>query len=324
MTTSVLGTAEVFETTDVGVAEDLLRRHYGTSVAICADGPRGGMRLAQAVLTPAVRFEYSRLAVSFTATAGPLGVLAFGQLTGGLLACRSDGSERRLRPGDVFLGAQPGHRLGATVQNTQIQAAIIDPVLLSQVADTEPGRAQQPVAITGYEPVSPRAARQWTDTCACVRAAVLDPPEPAGSLLVAADAARLLAATALAVFPNNALTGPTATDRRDAHPATVRRAVAFIEGNAHRDISAADIAAAAQVSIRAVQLGFARHLQITPLAYLLRVRLDRARQDLLAADPARRTVAGVAYRWGFHSPGRFAVLYRQAYGVPPSHTIHQN
>jgi predicted DNA-binding protein YlxM (UPF0122 family) len=39
----------------------------------------------------------------------------------------------------------------------------------------------------------------------------------------------------------------------------VRRAVAFIEEYAHRDISAADIAGAAQVSIRAVQLAFARH-----------------------------------------------------------------
>jgi transcriptional regulator GlxA family with amidase domain len=111
---------------------------------------------------------------------------------------------------------------------------------------------------------------------------------------------------------------------RLAHPAAVRRAVAFIEDNAERDISAADVARAAQVSIRAVQLAFARHLETTPLAYVRRVRLDCAHRDLLAADPARRTVAGVAYRWGFHSPGRFAVLYRQAYGVPPSHTIHQN
>ena len=315
---------EVFETTDMELAEDLLLRHYGTSFRIHADGPQGGMRLAQAVLTPAVRFEYSHLAVNFTATAGPLGVLAFGQLTDGLLANRSDGSERRLRPGDVFFGVQPGHPFRATVERARIETAIIDPVLLSQVADTEPGRAQQPVRITGYEPVSPQAAQQWKDTCAYLREGVLDPPETDGYPLVAADAARLLAATALAVFPNNALTDPTTGDRRDAHPATVRRAVAFIEDNAQRDISAADIARAAQVSIRAVQLGFARHLETTPLAYVRRVRLDCARQDLLAADPARRTVAGVACRWGFHSPSRFAVLYRQAYGVPPSHTIQQD
>src|SRR5215470_9878253 len=214
---------EVFETTDVELAEDLLLRHYGTRFRIRANGPRGGMRLAQAVLTPAVRFEYSHLSVSCSATAGPLGVLAFGRLAAGLLAYRSDGSERRLRPGDVFLGVQPRHPFGVSIDNSHIEMAIIDPVLLSQVADTEPGRAQQPVRITGYEPVSPQAAQQWKDTYAYVREGVLDPPGTDGYPLVAADAARLLAATALAVFPNNALTAPTPGDRRDAHPAAMRR-----------------------------------------------------------------------------------------------------
>ena len=115
---------EVFETTDAELAEDLLLRQYGTRFRIRANGQRGGMRLAQAVLTPAIRFEYSRFAMSFTATAGPLGVLAFGHLTDGLLANGSDGSERRLGPGDVFLGVQPGHRFGATVENAQIEMAI--------------------------------------------------------------------------------------------------------------------------------------------------------------------------------------------------------
>jgi AraC-like DNA-binding protein len=314
----------VFETADAELAEELLRRHYGTSVRVRADGRRGVMRLAQAVLTPAVRFEYSRWAVSFTVAAGPLGVLAFGRLAGGRLASWSGGSERRLGPGEVFLAAQPGHRLAVAGTGIRAETAIIDPALLSQVADTQPGRAQRPVQITGYRPVSARAARQWTDTCAYVRDGVLAAPGIAGYPVIAADAARLLAATALAVFPNNALSDPTIEDRRDAHPATVRRAASFIEDNAHRDISLADIAAAAQVTIRAVQLGFARHLHTTPRAYLRRVRLDRARHDLLAADPARHTIAGIAGRWGFPSPSRFAVLYRQAYGVPPSHTIHQN
>jgi hypothetical protein len=77
---------EVFETTDVDLAEDLLLRHYGSRFAIRAEGPRGGMRLAQAVLTPLVRFEDSHLAVHLSAAAGPLGMLAFGQLADGLLA----------------------------------------------------------------------------------------------------------------------------------------------------------------------------------------------------------------------------------------------
>ena len=32
----------------------------------------------------------------------------------------------------------------------------------------------------------------------------------------------------------------------------------------------------------------------------------------------------VAYRWGFASPDQFAAAYRQAYGVPPDRTLHQD
>ena len=50
--------------------------------------------------------------------------------------------------------------------------------------------------------------------------------------LVASAAAHLLVATTLAVFPGNALTGPTIEDRHDAHPDTLRRAITFIDEHA--------------------------------------------------------------------------------------------
>jgi AraC-like DNA-binding protein len=102
---------------------------------------------------------------------------------------------------------------------------------------------------------------------------------------------------------------------------TVQRAVSFIEANADIDITIADIARAAGVTARAVQLAFRRHLDITPAGYLRWVRLDRAHRQLQAADPDHDSVTAVAYRWGFSSPSRFATYYRQAYGVPPSRTL---
>jgi AraC-like DNA-binding protein len=45
---------------------------------------------------------------------------------------------------------------------------------------------------------------------------------------------------------------------------------------------------------------------------------------LLAADPARDTVTAIAYRWGFASPSRFAVYYRTAYGILPSHALRHD
>lgn len=103
----------------------------------------------------------------------------------------------------------------------------------------------------------------------------------------------------------------------------LRRTIAFIDENAHTGITTADIAGAAFVTIRAVQLAFRRHMDTTPMSYLRRVRIDHAHRDLLAADPGHKSVTAIAYRWGFSSPSRFAAAYRQAYGVTPAQTLHQ-
>jgi AraC-like DNA-binding protein len=53
----------------------------------------------------------------------------------------------------------------------------------------------------------------------------------------------------------------------------------------------------------------------------VRVRLDHAHRDLLAASPASTTVTAIAARWGFASPSRFSDFYRRAYGRLPGHTL---
>ena len=99
----------------------------------------------------------------------------------------------------------------------------------------------------------------------------------------------------------------------------MRRAIAFIEQHPDADIGVADIAAAANVSIRAVQFAFRRHLDTTPMYYLRTVRLDRAHHDLLTTNPSLGDT--IAARWGFHHHSRFAARYRHAYGVTPRHTL---
>ena len=106
-----------------------------------------------------------------------------------------------------------------------------------------------------------------------------------------------------------------------AQPQTLRRAIAFIHANAHRNIGISDIAAAVSVTPRSVQYTFRRHLDTSPLEYLRRVRLDRAHRDLQAADPAVDTVIAIAGRWQFGHPGRFSIAYKEAFGTPPSRTL---
>ena len=118
--------------------------------------------------------------------------------------------------------------------------------------------------------MSPSAAALWQQTTDYTQGLLND--DMAASPLITGSTARLLAATALTVFPNDVLPDPTRQDTRDAHTGTLRRAIAFIDEHAHEDITV-DIAAAAFVTVRAVQLAFRHQLDTTPLAYLRSVRL---------------------------------------------------
>jgi transcriptional regulator GlxA family with amidase domain len=105
-------------------------------------------------------------------------------------------------------------------------------------------------------------------------------------------------------------------------PAAVRRAAAFIEAHAEQPVTATEIAAVAGVTARALQYAFRRHYDTTPTGYLRRVRLERAHQQLQAADPMTgATVRDIARRWGWANPATFATAYRKHYGVSPSHTL---
>lgn len=290
---------------------------------VFSSGRRCAMRMTRERIGP-VRLDRPTFAgaLHVDVAAAPAEGLYIGQLKSGTLANYSEGTQRRHAPGDVFLVSQPGRARSADLRDADMEVTILPLDLISQAADVVPGQA--PVTFLGYAPVSPSAVRAWKDACTYVRGTVLASPGISGQPLLAAGAARLLAAAALTTFPNTATAdGPDAPDRRDATPATLRRAVTFIEEHADQDITPADIAAAACATLRAVQLAFRRHMDTTPTAYLRRVRLDHAHRDLVAASPATTTVTAIAARWGFASPSRFSAGYRHAYGRLPGHTLRQ-
>ncbi|AHH98092.1 hypothetical protein GCM10010174_79280 [Kutzneria viridogrisea] len=228
----------------------------------------------------------------------------------------------RYGPGEVFLVAQPDRPYVVRVCHARYSFTMLEPALLSQVAGTAPGHIEAPVRLTSYRPISPAAGQQLLRTITFLRNHVATAPALRGAPLIASTATQLLAAMVLATFPHTALLDPTIEDRHDAHSATLRRAIAFIDDHAHHDISLADIAAATRVSIRALQYAFRRHRGTTPMGYLRLARLHHAHQELVAADPTTgTTVTEIAARWGFFHPGRFAYYYRRAYGQPPSRTL---
>ncbi|MGX6509742.1 AraC family transcriptional regulator [Rhodococcus sp. SJ-2] len=105
-------------------------------------------------------------------------------------------------------------------------------------------------------------------------------------------------------------------------PGMVRRVLDVLHDDPSRPWTAADMAEIAGTSVRRMQETFAEYVGSSPSAVLLDIRLDRARVELAAGDSGL-TVADVAFRWGFSSPGRFAAAFKKRYGTTPSAMLRQ-
>ena len=307
-----------FTTSDQAEAREFIDQAYGGRLTLSAarDGnwrvslskaDAGAFSVAEATLTADLTFKFTGRDHFVVNT-----------LLGGAVAHDRGKASRRYRPGDVYLGACPGADITSRTRDARTHTVSLSGQLLAEVAATAPDVTPGPVRFLSPVPLE-GGARRWRETARFVSSLLANSAVETAPLVIA-SAARLLAATALTAFPNTAVTEPTAADRHDAHPGTVRRAVSFIEASAGRDITVGDIAAAANVTSRALQLAFRRHLDTTPMAYLRRVRLDQARHELGRASKGA-TVTAIAYQWGFSSPSRFAEQYRAAYGELPSTTL---
>ncbi|MGR4868272.1 AraC family transcriptional regulator [Variovorax sp. LARHSF232] len=102
--------------------------------------------------------------------------------------------------------------------------------------------------------------------------------------------------------------------------AQVRRAEEWIEANLAEPIGVEEVACAIEVGIRSLQMSFKRVRGCTPQAFIMRRRLQVARQMLLGAGE-EATVTAVAMSLGFFELGRFSQRYRQLFGEAPSATL---
>jgi AraC family transcriptional regulator, ethanolamine operon transcriptional activator len=82
-----------------------------------------------------------------------------------------------------------------------------------------------------------------------------------------------------------------------------------------------DLCEAAGVSERSLEYAFKKIMGMTPVAYLIRVRLHRVRQALLAATAGSTTVSVEALKGGFWHFGEFSRAYKDCFGELPSATL---
>jgi AraC-like DNA-binding protein len=138
--------------------------------------------------------------------------------------------------------------------------------------------------------------------------------------LVRDRVASALVSTLLVSIPHNRQRALQAAATSVA-PFFVRRAEHFIEENARHAVDLEDLVGVAGVSSRALQMGFRRFRNTTPMAYLRSVRLELARTELARAKRNGGSVASIAHPCGFGHLSRFAADYKARFNESPSQTL---
>ena len=93
----------------------------------------------------------------------------------------------------------------------------------------------------------------------------------------------------------------------------LRRAVDFIGANLRRQFSLEQLAESAGISRRTLYSLFRRHLSRSPAEFVLKARLNRARQ--LVAESPHQTIANLAAQSGLGSPRTLTRLFLRYEGV---------
>jgi AraC family ethanolamine operon transcriptional activator len=117
---------------------------------------------------------------------------------------------------------------------------------------------------------------------------------------------------------------PTYSERtRQAHSLVVRAAEDHALARIDDPVQITDLCRAAGVSERALQYAFKAVMGLSPRDYLVRLRLHRVRQALLAASQRTSTVSVEALKWGFWHFGEFSRAYKDCFGELPSETLRR-
>lgn len=118
---------------------------------------------------------------------------------------------------------------------------------------------------------------------------------------------------------------PGRSDRtRQRRSLVVKIAEEYALGQKGANLYVTDLSRVTGVSERALEYAFKEVMGLTPVAFLIRLRLHRVRHALLTAPPESTTIATEALRWGFWHFSEFAHAYNECFGELPSDTLFRN
>lgn len=119
-----------------------------------------------------------------------------------------------------------------------------------------------------------------------------------------------------------AVTNGDAVDRSKAAMRThaITTALDYISSHEGERVTIREICDDTNVALRTLERAFKEHFGIGPKAYLIRSRLNGAR-DALVSNDGPTAIVDVANEWGFWHMGQFAKDYRALFGELPSETL---
>lgn len=307
-------------TADPEEAHDFLKKAYANHEPTLS-GDRENFRFG-AEGAQEIRFgvEHFRHSMALQTDIDPFDALILSHVRRGRLSMANRRTELTVRAGEVALiGANDRHRASWDAIDMAVVRLSVEGTqeIAAELTNTPGGRVRFDLTA----PIDQAHAAHFLGIVNYINTSVLESPTVADNPLIRTQAFRMLAVAALTAFPNSTMADDVSSAPASHAPAAVVRAIAFIDTHAGEDITVHDIAAAAHVSPRTLQLAFRRHRGTTPTAYLRQVRLHRAHAELRAGEPNLTTVAQIAHRWGFLHGGHFARLYRQEFDCLPQETL---
>ena len=165
----------------------------------------------------------------------------------------------------------------------------------------------------------PSAMRRWDALLRFVVSSVNAPEDAQPCRLAAASMEETLLLTLLSVQPHNYKAGAESRIK-SVSPRQFRIAVDYINQQLDTDITLAAVAEAAGCSIRSLARAFQHAAGTSPMQYVQKLRLERIRAELIRPGGEDRTIADLAYCWGYRHLGEFNRKYRQSFGETPSET----
>lgn len=169
------------------------------------------------------------------------------------------------------------------------------------------------------DPCSPELAEYFRRTAQLLTSSIFGTPEVYARDLVRANAIDALTAVTVELFELS----NRSEDASDRDGMVIRRSIAEMRAHLEEPIAIPEIAQAAGVSVRGLQMAFLRQLGVSPLLHLRQLRLEAARSALVDEATAGTTIADIARRFGYANSGRFSTHYRNEYGEAPSGTLQR-